>query len=94
MRIKTKPEKFQESVSKYNVILTCEEKNYDAVVEHFESGESSHSHLCHVINLDIVSCHISILRSLLIHDIMHKIKKQSELSLKKLPKCILCLSRY
>jgi len=54
MRIKTKPEKFQESVSKYNVILTCEEKNYDAVVEHFESGESSHSHLCHVINLDII----------------------------------------
>ena len=57
MRIKEKPEKFQESVAKYNVILTCEEKNYDAVVEHFESGESSHSHLAHVINLDIVSCH-------------------------------------
>ena len=81
MRIKAKPEKFQESVAKYNVILTCEEKNYDAVVEHFESGESSHSHLAHVINLDIVSCNISTLRSLLIHNI--KIKNQSELSLKK-----------
>ena len=68
-RIKEKPEKFQESVSKYNVILTCEEKNYDAVVEHFESGESSHSHLAHLINLDIVSCHISTLSSLLIHQI-------------------------
>ena len=82
MRIKAKPEKFQESVAKYNVILTCEEKNYDAVVEHFESGESSHSHLAHVINLDIVSCNISTLRSLLIHNI--NIKKQSELSLKKI----------
>ena len=81
MRIKAKPEKFQESVAKYNVILTCEEKNYDAVVEHFESGESSHSHLAHVINLDIVSFNISTLRSLLIHNI--NIKKQSELSLKK-----------
>ena len=55
MRIKPKPEKFQESGQKYDVILTCEEKCYDLVVERFESGESSHSHLAHVINLDIVS---------------------------------------
>ena len=56
MRIKPRPEKFQESVQKYDVILTCEEKCYDLVVERFESDESSHSHLAHVINLDIVSC--------------------------------------
>ena len=55
IRIKPKPERFQESVEKYDVILTCEEENYDLVIEHFESGDSSHSHLAHVINLDIVS---------------------------------------
>ena len=49
------PERFQESVEKYDVILTCEEKVYDLVMQRFESGESSHSHLAHVINLDIVS---------------------------------------
>ena len=54
MRIKPRPEKFQESVHTYDVILTCEEKCYDLVVERFES-DSSNSHLAHVINLDIVS---------------------------------------
>ena len=54
MRIKEKPEKFQESLEKYDVILTCEEKVYDLVVERFESEEASNSHLAHVINLDIV----------------------------------------
>ena len=61
MRIKLRPERFQESIHKYDVILTCEEKCYDLVVERFES-DSSNSHLAHVINLDIVSSllHLSI----------------------------------
>lgn len=53
MRIKLRPERFQESIHKYDVILTCEEKCYDLVVERFES-DSSNSHLAHVINLDII----------------------------------------
>ncbi len=54
IRIKDRPEKFQESGLRYDVILTCEEKVYDLVIEHFENNDSSHSHLAHVINLDIV----------------------------------------
>lgn len=57
MRIKEKPQKFQESRDQYDVILTCEERVYDAVVERFESEESNNSHLAHVINLDVVSTH-------------------------------------
>lgn len=54
IRIKDRPEKFQESGLRYDVILTCEEKVYDLVIEHFENNDSSHSHLAHVINLDII----------------------------------------
>jgi len=54
MRIKEMPERFQESLEKYDVILTCEEKVYDLVMQRFENGESSHSHLAHIINLDII----------------------------------------
>lgn len=55
IRIKAKPEKFQDAEEKHDIIFTCEEKVYDQVVERFESGDSSHSHLAHVINIDIVS---------------------------------------
>ena len=54
IRIKPKPEKFQDAEEKHDIIFTCEEKVYDQVVERFESGDSSHSHLAHVINIDIV----------------------------------------
>jgi RNA polymerase II subunit A C-terminal domain phosphatase SSU72 len=53
-RIKERPEKFQDSPEKYDVVLTCEERVYDLVIEKFESGESSHSHMAHVINIDVV----------------------------------------
>ena len=54
MRIKEKPEKFQESGKQYDVILTCEEKVYDLVIERFENSEQTNAHLAHVINLDVV----------------------------------------
>ena len=52
-RIKKQPQKFQESTEKYDVILTCEEKVYDAVVAKFEE-DSTNSQLAHVINIDII----------------------------------------
>ena len=57
MRIKTKPERFQESKNKYDLIWTCEEKVYDQVIESFESAGSSSAHLAHIINIDVVSIH-------------------------------------
>ena len=54
MRIKDKPQKFQESDQFYDVILTCEERVYDLVLENFEDSGSVHSRLAHVINIDVV----------------------------------------
>ena len=54
MRIKHKPEKFQESDKLYDVILTCEERVYDLVIEKFEDSGSVHSRLAHVVNIDVV----------------------------------------
>ena len=61
MRIKDKPQKFQESEKLYDVILTCEERVYDLVIEKFEDSGSVHSHLAHVINIDVVSSNLLIL---------------------------------
>ena len=54
-RIKGKPEKFQHSIEKFDVILTCEEKCYDLVVANFEAMENTNEQPVHVINIDIVS---------------------------------------
>jgi len=56
IRIKERPEKFQEVKDKeFHLILTCEERVYDAVVDHFASGIESRSETpVHVINVDIV----------------------------------------
>merc|ERR1712029_980948 len=54
MRIKHKPEKFQESDKLYYVILTCEERVYDLVIEKFEDSGSVHSRLAHVVNIDVI----------------------------------------
>ena len=54
-RIKEKPEKFQHSIEKFDVILTCEEKCYDLVVSNFEEMENTNEQPVHVINIDIVS---------------------------------------
>lgn len=53
-RIKERPEKFQESKQKYDLILTCEEKVYDQVVASFEESETVHEQPAHVINIDVV----------------------------------------
>ena len=54
IRIKERPEKFQEVKMEFNLILTCEERVYDAVVEHFSVNDSVSETPVHVINIDIV----------------------------------------
>ncbi len=68
MRIKDKPEKFQESDKLYDVILTCEERVYDLVIEKFEDSGSVHSRLAHVVNIDVVKleCWKSLMRGCLV----------------------------
>ncbi|KAF5287741.1 hypothetical protein FQA39_LY15761 [Lamprigera yunnana] len=52
-RIKTHPERFQESGDKFDILITCEERVYDQVLEHMESKVPSDNSIVHVINIDI-----------------------------------------
>jgi len=52
-RIKTAPEKFQHSKEKFDVLITCEERVYDQVLEYLENRNSEGTCPVHVINIDI-----------------------------------------
>ena len=54
MRIKEKPERFQESKTKYDLIFTCEEKVYDQVLAYFETNGSTSAVPVHIINIDVI----------------------------------------
>ncbi|XP_054422387.1 RNA polymerase II subunit A C-terminal domain phosphatase SSU72-like [Pteronotus mesoamericanus] len=51
--IKPRPERFQNCRDVFDLILTCEEKVYDQVVEELNSREQVTLHLVHVINVNI-----------------------------------------
>jgi len=53
-RIKKGPEKFQESLNRYDVILTCEEKVYDQVLADFAEKGNESDESTHVINMNII----------------------------------------
>ncbi|XP_045716373.1 RNA polymerase II subunit A C-terminal domain phosphatase SSU72-like [Phyllostomus hastatus] len=53
MEIKPRPERFQNCRDVFDLILTCEEKVYDQVVEELNSREQVTLHLVHVINVNI-----------------------------------------
>ncbi|KAJ8913565.1 hypothetical protein NQ315_017116 [Exocentrus adspersus] len=52
-RIKSHPEKFQECDEKFDILITCEERVYDQVVEYMESKTPTDNSIVHVINIDI-----------------------------------------
>ena len=52
-RIKTHPEKFQECEEKFDMLITCEERVYDQVLEFMENREPVDNSIVHVINIDI-----------------------------------------
>ncbi|OWF37156.1 RNA polymerase II subunit A C-terminal domain phosphatase SSU72-like [Mizuhopecten yessoensis] len=56
-RIKPKPERFQSSSERFNIILTCEERVYDQVIEDLESRSKDEMEPVHIINLDIQDNH-------------------------------------
>jgi len=53
-RIKSGPERFQESKNEYDVILTVQEKVYDEVLADFETKESKSENPVHVINMNVI----------------------------------------
>ncbi|ODV58959.1 RNA polymerase II subunit A C-terminal domain phosphatase [Ascoidea rubescens DSM 1968] len=53
-KIKTAPERFQENNTKtFDVIITCEEKCFDAVIEDLLNKNLNLNQIVHVINVDI-----------------------------------------
>ncbi|KRT79507.1 hypothetical protein AMK59_7398 [Oryctes borbonicus] len=52
-RIKSHPEKFQECYEKFDVLITCEERVYDQVLEYMENREPVDNSIVHVVNIDI-----------------------------------------
>lgn len=56
-RIKPKPERFQECSEHFDVIITCEERVYDQVIEELEGRRVGTGEPSHVINIDIQDNH-------------------------------------
>lgn len=56
-RIKPRPERFQNCKDPFDLIITCEERVYDLVVEDLNSREQETCQPVHVINVDIQDNH-------------------------------------
>ncbi|KAF9165842.1 RNA polymerase II subunit A C-terminal domain phosphatase [Actinomortierella ambigua] len=52
-KIKPSPERWQESTKEFDVIITCEERCFDAVCEDLIQRGETHSNPVHVINVEI-----------------------------------------
>nr|CAI5827160.1 unnamed protein product [Callosobruchus analis] len=52
-RIKSHPEKFQECDEKFDILITCEERVYDQVLDFMENKPPTDNSIVHVINIDI-----------------------------------------
>ncbi|KAK6175581.1 RNA polymerase II subunit A C-terminal domain phosphatase SSU72 [Patella vulgata] len=56
-RIKPRPERFQNCFERFDIIVTCEERVYDQVIEDLETREKSGGQAVHIINVDIQDNH-------------------------------------
>ncbi|XP_070560842.1 RNA polymerase II subunit A C-terminal domain phosphatase SSU72-like [Ptychodera flava] len=56
-RIKSKPERFQASKEKFDIVVTCEERVYDQIIEDFETREQETGQSVHIMNVDIQDNH-------------------------------------
>ncbi|CAG2200369.1 RNA polymerase II subunit A C-terminal domain phosphatase SSU72-like [Mytilus galloprovincialis] len=56
-RIKPKPERFQSCKDKFEVVITCEERVYDQLLEDMETREKDDMNPVHIINIDIQDNH-------------------------------------
>ncbi|KAF0311958.1 RNA polymerase II subunit A C-terminal domain phosphatase SSU72 [Amphibalanus amphitrite] len=56
-RIKPGPQRLQECSDKFDVVISCEERVYDQILEMFESREPVDNTPVHVINIDIQDNH-------------------------------------
>lgn len=79
-RIKMCPQRFQDSKEVFDVIVTCEERVYDQLIEYMESRKSMNHSIVHVINVDIQDNHEeATLGAFLIGDLVQMIAKSEDL---------------
>ncbi|XP_060516633.1 RNA polymerase II subunit A C-terminal domain phosphatase SSU72 [Cylas formicarius] len=79
-RIKSYPEKFQETKEKFDILITCEERVYDQVVEFMESKTPSSNSIVHVINIDIQdNLEEATIGAFLISDLCMQVSKTEDL---------------
>ncbi|KAJ8724980.1 hypothetical protein PYW07_015938 [Mythimna separata] len=79
-RIKPSPEKFQVSTERFDVIITCEERVYDQVIEWFGSKRSVYNQPVHVVNMDIQDNHEeATIGAFLISDMVTKMAQSDDL---------------
>jgi RNA polymerase II subunit A C-terminal domain phosphatase SSU72 len=78
-RIKLAPERFQNCTETFDVIITCEERVYDQVIEYLENREASNVPV-HIINVDIQDNHEeAVAGAFLISDLVSMLAKTSDL---------------
>lgn len=56
-RIKSRPERFQLCKEKFDIVVTCEERVYDQVIEYMENRTPTDNTSVHIVNVDIQDNH-------------------------------------
>ena len=79
-KIKSAPEKFQESADQYDVVITCEERCFDAAMEDMLTRTKTFLRPVHLINVEIIDNHEqALIGGDLILQLVRAIKKASDL---------------
>jgi len=79
-RLKNAPERFQNCTEQFEIIITCEERVYDQVIEFFESRDSQSNLPVHVINVDIPDNHDdAVAGAFIISDLVSEFAQASDL---------------
>jgi len=79
-RIKLAPERFQTCTEQFDVIITCEERVYDQVIEFLENRENTSNVPVHVINVDVQDNHEeAVAGAFLISDLVSMLAQTSDL---------------
>lgn len=78
-RIKGKPEKFQQCNEEFDLIVTCQERVFDQVLEHLNEREQVSMNLVHVVNVEIKDNHEeATLGSFIIYDLVEKLSNTDD----------------
>ncbi|XP_070508403.1 RNA polymerase II subunit A C-terminal domain phosphatase SSU72 [Chironomus tepperi] len=79
-RLKLAPERFQNCQERFEVIITCEERVYDQVVEFLETKGNVANIPVHIINIDITDNHDEAVKgAFIISDLVTQLAKSSDL---------------